>query len=57
MGLGANSSAGTEAAATALTTLPLSTSILITVLAIFVKVEKIAVRFGSSNVCVESEGL
>ena len=37
-----------EAAATALTTLPLSTRILITKLAIFVKVEKMEVRIGSS---------
>ena len=37
-----------EAAATALTTLPLSTKILMTELAIFVKVEKMEVRIFSS---------
>ena len=40
-----------EAAATALTTLPLSTRILMTELAIFVKVEKMEVRIRSSVPC------
>ena len=40
-----------EAATTALTTLPLSTRILMTELAIFVKVEKMAVLRGSSAPC------
>ena len=44
-----------EAAATALTTLPLSTKILTTESAIFVKVEKMEVRIGSSNPCAWGE--
>ena len=39
-------------AATALTTLPLSTRILMTKLVIFMKVEKMDVRIGSSLPCV-----